>query len=301
MRIGVCGTGKMGSAMAERLIEVGHDVAVWNRNAAKTANLTARGAQKAATPAALATMADIIITMLFDAAAVEAVHADPDGLLSGDVKGKLFVDCSTVPPEASRAIAAEVTAKGGAFIDCPVGGTVGPAREGKLLGLVGGSDADVARARPILDQLCRRVEHVGPVGAGAAMKLAVNLPLMVYWQALGEALALVAPLGLPPERVVDILADTSGTPMAMKGRAPHIARLLAGEPLGPPAFDVSAARKDLAVMVRVGEELGASMPATSAALAGFTAADEAGFGRSDAINVPVFWSKRPGRRATAKA
>ena len=86
---------------------------------------------------------------------------------------------------------------------------MGPARDGKLFGLVGGDDADVARLRPVLDQLCRRVEHVGPVGSGARLKLAINLPLLVYWQSLGEALALCKPLNLPPERLVDIMADTS--------------------------------------------------------------------------------------------
>src|SRR5437016_1881659 len=81
-------------------------------------------------------------------------------------------------------------------VEGPVGGTVGPAKEGKLFGFAGGEAADVARARPLPDQLCRRVEHVWPVGAGAAMKLAINLPLLVFWQAFGEALSLCEPLGL---------------------------------------------------------------------------------------------------------
>ena len=97
---------------------------------------------------------------------------------------------STVRPETEKALAAEVGAKGAALIECPVGGTVGPAMEGKLFGFVGGEASDVERARPILDDLCRRVEHVGAVGAGASVKLAINLPLLVYYQALGEALSL---------------------------------------------------------------------------------------------------------------
>src|SRR5207237_5287326 len=128
------------------------------------------------------------------------------------MQGRLFIDMSTVRPEASKSLAARVKGAGGAFVECPVGGTVGPAKEGKLFGFVGGEPADVARAKPILDQMCRRVEHVGPVGAGSSFKLAINLPLVVYWQALGEALSIVGHLGVDPQRVMDILGDTSGAP-----------------------------------------------------------------------------------------
>src|SRR5438034_622573 len=104
--------------------------------------------------------------------------------------------------------------------------TVGPAREGKLFGFVGGDEGDVARAKPLLDQLCRRVEHVGPIGAGASMKLAINLPLLVYYQALGEALSLCRPLGLDPARLMDIFADPSGGPNKLKLRWPLTAAAL---------------------------------------------------------------------------
>src|SRR5258708_29262898 len=119
---------------------------------------------------------------------------------------------STGRPETEQRLAAKNREKGATQIECPVGGTVGPAKEAKLFGFVGGEAADVARARPLLGQLCRRVEHVGPIGAGANMKLAINLPLLVFWQAFGEALALCRPLGLDAARVVDIFADTSGGP-----------------------------------------------------------------------------------------
>jgi len=119
---------------------------------------------------------------------------------------------STVRPETERALAGKIRAKGAAMIECPVGGTIGPAKDGKLFGFVGGEAPDVARARPLLEQMCRRIEHVGPVGAGASMKLAINLPLLVFWQAFGEALALVRPLGLDAARLVDIFSDTSAVP-----------------------------------------------------------------------------------------
>ena len=141
-------------------------------------------------------------------------------MLSGDVKGKLFIEMSTVRPAVPQEMSAKVKAKGAAFVECPVGGTTGPASEGKLFGFAGGEPADVERAMPILKQMCRRVEHVGPAGAGARMKLAINLPLLVYWQSLGEALSLVRDLKIEPARLMDILADTSGAASMMKNRAP---------------------------------------------------------------------------------
>src|SRR5690606_38666648 len=115
--------------------------------------------------------------------AIAALYEDAQGLLAGDDAGKLFVEMSTVRPRVKTALAEAAARRGASLVDCPVGGTVGPAREGRLIGFAGGAAADVARARPVLEALCRRVEHVGPVGAGARMKLAINLPLMVYWQA----------------------------------------------------------------------------------------------------------------------
>ena len=296
MKIGICGTGRMGAAMALRLVAVGHDVVVWNRDAAKTAPLVEAGAKRADTPAALASSCEAIITMLLNAAALDAVYKGADGVLSGDVKGKLFIDMSTILPATAEDIGRAVAAAGASFVECPVGGTVGPAKNGQLLGLAGGSDADVARAKPILDQLCRRLEHVGPVGAGAKLKLAVNLPLLVYWQALGEALALTAPLGLPPERLLDILADTTGASNAIKMRGPDIAKLLAGQATGAPAFEVAAARKDLATMVAFADTLGAQLPVTAAALSCYDEAIKAGLEAKDPINLPVYWARRGSKR-----
>jgi 3-hydroxyisobutyrate dehydrogenase len=292
MNIGICGMGKMGSAVAQRLLSLGHAVTVWNRNPERTAPLVELGAKVTPTPAALAASSEVIITMLLNDAALDSVYQGADGVLSADVRGKLIIEMSTVFPKTQERIGAAAIAKGADYVECPVGGTVGPAREGKLLGLAGGADTDIAKARPVLEQLCRRVEHVGPVGSGATMKLAVNLPLMVYWQALGESLTLCRSLKLSPDRLIDILSDTSGTPTAMKGRGPAIAKLLAGEDIGAPAFDVSAARKDLAAMVAVGGDLGATLPVTSATLDCFTEAEKSGLGNSDPVNVPVFWAKR---------
>jgi len=210
MNIGIAGTGRMGSAIAARLIGLGHTLTVWNRTPEKTKAAVAAGATAAATPAELASRVDVIITILTNAAAIDAVYYGDHGLLAGEVKGKLFIEMSTVRPETERALAEWVAKKHAQLVECPVGGTVGPATEGKLFGLVGADAQALNRAKPLLEQMCRRIEHVGPVGAGAAMKLAINLPLIVFWQAFGEAVALTKPLGMDPARLVEIFSDTSG-------------------------------------------------------------------------------------------
>ena len=289
MKIGIAGTGRMGAALAQRLLGVGRALTVWNRTPAKTAALAAAGATVAASANELASASDLVITMLTDATAIDATYHGASGLLAGEVRGKLFVDMSTVRPEVERALAAKVRARGAALVDCPVGGTVGPAKEGKLFGFVGGDADDVARAKPVLDQLCRRVEHVGPVGAGASMKLAINLPLLVYYQALGEALSLCNGLNIDPARLVDIFADTSGGPNMLKVRGPAIAAALRGQVTSPVTFDVNLIRKDLRTMLEEGSGLGVSLPLTARALECYDAAARDGLGASDATMLPAHW------------
>lgn len=286
MKIGLAGTGRMGAAIAQRLSSVGHEMMVWNRSADKARALRLAVAE---TPQALASACEIVVSILTDARAVETVYSQ---LLAGDVGGKLFIEMSTVRPQTQKSLAQKVRAKNAAFVECPVGGTVGPAKEGKLLGFVGGEAADVARARPILEQLCRRLEHVGPVGAGASMKLAINLPLLVYWQALGEALSLCKPLGLDPQRLMDIFADTSGGPNVLKVRGPAIAQALAGKEPGPAAFDIDSVRKDLRTMIDEGRALGATLPLAERALECYDEAARAGLGPKDQSLLPANWLER---------
>ena len=285
----------MGAAIAQRLMNLGHEITVWNRTPAKTTPLAAAGAKVAATPSQLAASSEAIITILTDAAAIDAAYHGRDGLLSAGISGKLFVEMSTVRPETERKLAAKIREKSAAMVECPVGGTVGPAKDGKLFGFVGGEAADVARARPLLDQLCRRVEHVGPIGAGTSMKLAINLPLLVFWQAFGEALALCRSLGLEPARILDIFADTSGGPNVLKGRGPVLAAALQGKDTGPITVDIDAMRKDLRTMVEEAQSLGTSLPVTSRALECYDEASRAGLGKGDITGIPVRWMNKPGK------
>jgi 3-hydroxyisobutyrate dehydrogenase len=290
MRVGIAGVGRMGEAIAGRLQETGHDIVVWNRTADKVKSLVTAGAIQAETPADLVGKVDAVITILFDAAAVERVYHGESGLLSVAVADKMFIEMSTVRPHFQEVLAQAVRDKGGVYVECPVGGTTGPARGGQLIGLAGGEAADVARAQPLLDQLCRRLEHAGPVGAGAAMKLAINLPLLVFWQAFGEANALVRHLGRDPAWLVDLFADSAGGPNVLKGRGPAIAKALAGENPGPVTFSVDAIRKDLRTMMEEAEARGFALPVVARALSVFDEAADEGWGLRDGAWLPAFWA-----------
>lgn len=290
MNIGIAGTGRMGSAIATRLIGLGHTLTVWNRTPKKTQAATAAGAKLASTPAELAAGVDVVITILTNAAAIDAVYYAKEGLLAGDVKGKLFIEMSTVRPETERALADWIARRHAQMIECPVGGTVGPAKEGKLFGLVGAEAAALERARPLLEQMCRRVEHVGPVGAGAAMKLAINLPLIVFWQAFGEAVSLTKPLGMDPARLVEIFCDTSGAATVLKNRGAAVAKALAGEDTGPATFDLDSMRKDLRTMLEEAEHLGLELPTAARVLEAFDQAAHAGHGGIDGVRIPAWVS-----------
>jgi 3-hydroxyisobutyrate dehydrogenase len=293
MRIGIAGLGRMGAAMGLRLMEVGHEVVVWNRTVDKTAPLTAAGASLAASPAELAGRVDTIITIVTNAEAQNAIFDGPQGVLAADLRGRMVLEMSTVQPHEEVALAAKVRAGGGAFVECPVGGTTGPARQGKLIGLVGGDAPDVARIKPLLDQLCRRVEHVGPVGAGASMKLAINLPLLVAYQAIGEAYTLCRHLGLDTTALMELFSDTSGGANILKVRGPAIAAALSGAAPIPPAFDVDSIRKDLRTMVAEAKSRGASLPLAERTLAIFDDASKDGWGDRDGSALPAYW---PGKQ-----
>jgi 3-hydroxyisobutyrate dehydrogenase len=289
MRIGIAGLGRMGAAIGLRLIETGHELTVWNRSPEKTKQLIEAGATPAASPSELAGRVDAVITILTNAEALDAVYARANGILSADLTDKLVIEMSTVQPHDETALAEKVRSRGAAFVECPVGGTTGPARQGKLLGLAGGEAKDVARARPLLDQMCRRVEHVGPVGAGASMKLAINLPLLVAYQALGEAYTLCRHLGLDNTALMELFSDTSGGPNVLKVRGPAIAAALSGADPGPPTFDIDSIRKDLRTMIAEAHRLGGSLPLVERTLAVYDDAASKGWGPRDGAYLPAYW------------
>lgn len=292
MEIGLVGIGRMGGAMGERILDQGHRLTVWNRSADKARRLTERGAALAASPAAVSDASEIVLTILTDAAAIEAVYDGSQGLLAGNVAGKLLVDMSTVSPATTTALASRVRAKGAGFLECPVGGTVGPARDGKLLGMAGGSAADFARAKPLLDQLCRRVDLLGPNGTGSAMKLAINLPLVVYWEALGEALSLCRDTGIDPAKMMEILTESSGGTNAVKNRGPKIVAAMKDGAKPEVGFDIDGLAKDLRTMLAVAQSMGIELPVAARALDCCAEAAKAGWGDRDGSNLAVYRVER---------
>ena len=207
------------------------------------------------------------------------------------MKGKLFIEMSTVAPKVELELALSCAPR------VPPSSSARSAvrprrRQGKLLGLMGGEPADAERAKPILNQLCRRLEHCGPVGAGSAMKLAINLPLMVAWQAYGEAFAIARQVGWEPKRLLDLFVESNGANNALKTRAEMIVAMLEGRDPGPTTFSIDNGLKDLRTMVEAGTALGADMIATKAALAGFEDAAQHGQGGGDGASLSVYWSGR---------
>ena len=289
MKVGIAGIGKMGNAIGSRLLSLGYSVTVWNRTSDKASTLLNAGAQWASSPKVLAESVDTVITLLTNEAAIDAVYSGTEGLLSGAGAHPTFIDMSTVNPAKPPELALRVQAVGAAYLECPVGGSIGPAKEGKLLGFVGGNASDLAKVQALLEHLCKRVEHVGTYGAGSTMKMAVNLPLMVYWQTLGEALSLIDHLKLDPQRVVDILSESSGGPNMLKVRGPLLVQALGHQKNDTVTVDVATMRKDMRTMLALAQTNHRELPLTSMALEKFNEAADSGLDGKDCTQLPVWW------------
>jgi 3-hydroxyisobutyrate dehydrogenase len=282
----------MGTAIALRLLELGHQVQVWNRTRDNAQEARDAGAKWIPTLGELVNDSEVVISFLFDNAAVERVYLGSNGLLSGSVEGRLFIDMSTVSPGTHERIAPEITSRNGSFIECPVSGSIPTARSGALVGFAGGDAAEFARAEPLLRQLCRRVEHVGPLGAGARMKLAANLLLEVFWQALGESLLLIDPSAMDVARAIDLLADSNIGAAILRTRASEITASMSGGPSGAAAFDVDTMRKDLRYMAQEANAHGSALPLANRTLECFDRASYEGGGGVDSVAYPAYWIAR---------
>jgi len=249
--IAFLGLGQMGTPMATRLLNAGHDVTVWNRTPQRTASLAAAGARVAPTPAAAADDVEFVITMLATPEALDDVLFGPDGLAAALSPGQMLIDMSTVGPEAFRSAAARLPS-GVASVDAPVRGSVPEATDGRLHVYVGAADDDFQRALPILE-LFGDVHHVGAGGDGEAMKLVLNTTLAASIVALGEALALGAALGLDQTAMLDALQDSPvGTTVRAK-------RVNIETRHYPPSFKLSLAAKDMRLAVGAADHTGTSL------------------------------------------
>lgn len=258
-RVAVLGLGRMGAPMAGRLSAAGHDLVVWSRTRAHAEALADR-AQVAGSPADAGSKADVAITMLSDGGALEEVVLGRDGLADGLGSGSLLIDMSTTGPDPARKVARALEDRGVGFVDAPVAGSVGPAAEGTLAVMVGGSEEAVGRARPLLEILGdpERTWHVGPVGAGQAAKLMVNLVLGGVTAAVAEGLTLGRLLGLPPEVALDVLEGASVATQTVRSKRD---KLLSGD-YGNPGFRLALMHKDLRLALDAARAARASLPAT---------------------------------------
>jgi 3-hydroxyisobutyrate dehydrogenase-like beta-hydroxyacid dehydrogenase len=284
MQIGFVGLGRMGQAMVTRLLDAGFAVMVWNRTRAKAEPLLEHGATLAESLVALASSSDLVMSIVTDDAAVEQIYSPPDGLLAGEVAGTLFVEMSTIRPDTISRLAAAAAARRASLVDAPVSGTVGPAREGRLLALAGGTADDVARARPALECFCRRVAHLGANGSGSTMKLVLNMPMAVYWQGLAEALAMGSRAGLDMQQMLELIADSPAALGALPAKIPAIL-----EPGDEVWFNITGVRKDLLAMITTGQLHGVPMPAGSAALLSFASATGAAWGERDLAELIIYY------------
>lgn len=257
--VAILGTGRMGGAMARALARGGMPLVLANRSPEKAQALAAElGGQTRAVGTAreAAEAADVLISMVADEAAVDALYRGPDGVLAGLRDGAVAIDSSTVPPSVSRGLAAEVRARGADILDAPVSGSVTLAESGTLTILVGGEAATLERVRPVLDQLASRVFHMGPLGSGAVIKLAVNAIIFGLNQSVAEALVLAERAGVDRATAYEVfMASAIGAPFVQYKRDAFVSPDTA-----PVAFALELAAKDLGLIEALAAEVGVPMP-----------------------------------------
>jgi 3-hydroxyisobutyrate dehydrogenase len=250
------GLGAIGAPMAAHLAE-GGELTVWNRTTAVAERFAARHQTRvAATPREAAASADAVITCLPTSREVEGVLDGPDGLLAGFRRGALLIDCTSGDPAASRRIAARLAERGVGFVDAPVSGGTNGAEAGTLAVMVGGEAAGFSRARPILARFGQRIEHVGPVGAGHALKSVNNALLAVNILAAGEGLAALVKAGVLPATALEVVNASSGRSFVTETLIPE--RVLTGA--WPVTFRLALLAKDVGIARGLLRETGVEGP-----------------------------------------
>ena len=277
MEVGFLGLGTMGAGIVRRLLAAGHDVAGWNRTRGKADALAPEGLRVADAPADLARECDVVFSMLTNAAAVESVVREALPALR---PGKVWLDCSTIAPDESRAIAALVHESGATFLDAPVSGSPATVAAGQLSIMVGGDRAAFERVEPALLDVGPKVTYLGPQGSALVMKFAINLSLVVQGMSFCESVAMAEQAGVTREAAVDaILKSVIASPM-LGYRGPMI---LEGKMPETPFADVPLQQKDQELGLRLGQELGTPLPFATLANQFLTATSAAGLGDKEWI------------------
>ena len=284
--------------MARAISRAGLPLVVWNRGPDRAQALADElGARMAGSPAEVAAAADVTLTMLADNAAVAEVYGGEHGLLAGARPGSVLVDLSTVTPDALRAFNSAARAAGVGLLNSPVSGSTATAESGQLTLMVGGDAADLERARPALEPLAKAIFHLGPLGTGAAMKLAVNTLIFGLNGAVAEGLVLAELAGIDRAAAYDVLAaSAAGAPFVGYKRASFV------DPEGTPvAFSLDLAAKDLGLITAFAEALGVAMPQATTNLAVVRSASTDGRGGEDFSTVAQELRARARRPVTAGA
>jgi 2-hydroxy-3-oxopropionate reductase len=256
--VGFIGLGIMGKPMAKNLIEAGHELVVYNRTPKKAEELAGAGAVVAASPREVAEQSDVVVTMLPDSPQVEEVLVGEEGVFEGVKEGALIVDTSTISPVITEELAARAKEKGASMLDAPVsGGDVG-AIEGTLSIMVGGSDEDFQRARPLFEAMGKTVTHVGGSGAGQVVKAANQIVVALTIEAVSEALVLGSKAGVAPEKILDVLGGgLAGNKVMEVKREKMLTHSF------DPGFRIELHHKDLGIALAAGREYGVTLPVTA--------------------------------------
>jgi 3-hydroxyisobutyrate dehydrogenase len=259
-RIGFVGLGTMGAAMAANLARAGFPLVAWNRTPGRAPELAETGVTMVETPSAVAARSDIVVICVSDTPDVEAVLFGPDGIVEGAREGTLIIDCSTIAPSGSWDFAARLRERGLAMVDAPVSGGSEGAQKATLTIFVGGEATDVERARPVLAAMGKTITHVGPIGAGQAVKAVNQVILAGAYLGVAEGIVLAIRAGLDVEQVVEALGGGAAQSWVLANRS---GRMLANDyPLG---FKVALHRKDLAIALDLAAQLGAALPVSALA------------------------------------
>lgn len=278
--VAVLGLGAMGTAMAQRLLQAGLHTTVYNRGRARSEALEAQGARVASSPREAVAEAEVVIAMLTDDAASRAVWEGEHGALAGLRRGALAIESSTLSPARVRALEQLASDRWVGFLDAPVMGSSDQATSGELVFLVGGEAAHVEQARAVLEHLGRSIQHVGPIGSGATLKLVANALLGAQLAALAEAFVLLEESGLSLGPALAALTSGSAASPVVRAVAP---RLLAGD--HTPRFALSLLVKDLGYALTEARARGVEQPVTEAALRLFARGEQQGLGPRDVSSV----------------
>ena len=286
LRVGFIGIGAMGTPMSKNILDAGFPLTVYDRDPDKTKEFAARGVPVATSCAEVARVSDVVLTMIGQVAdELDAVMGD-GGVLEASHPGLILIDMSTVGIVATKKMAAAASEAGVAFLDAPVSGSVGPAQEAKLGFMVGGDPAVLETVRPVLNAMGEEINHVGPNGAGSAMKVIINLMIGMTVLTVAETLTLGRQAGLDPDKMLEILGKTSV-------RSPHLTkkgRMMIDRQFEP-AFALKYMQKDFDLIMEAAHELKTPLFTSAVAHQVYTAANVSGWGELDYSSVIKFLEK----------